>query len=172
MSRSEIFYTTKLRTNKSYEATLADLKKSLKTCKLEYIDLYLLHSPIGGPLKRKECWRACIEGKKLGLTRSIGVSNFGKAHIQEFIDQEIQLPVLNQIDLHPFMRHNDITAICEKAGIVLEVSRVLMRSPTHKPGLGSARPWHALRPPRNQKGSQSSRQVTSADLDPLESPTR
>jgi diketogulonate reductase-like aldo/keto reductase len=50
------------------------------------------------------------------------VSNWGVKHIQELLDQGAPLPVVNQIDLHPFMRHPDIIEICEKNKIALEVS--------------------------------------------------
>lgn len=97
VARSEIFYTTKLMTNVSYEDTLGKIDASLKACGLEYIDLYLLHSGIGGPEKRKECWRACVDAKKEGKVRSIGVSNFGVAHLQEMVDQGVELPSINQV---------------------------------------------------------------------------
>ena len=64
--REELFYTTKLMTNVSYEQTLKDIDASIKACGLEYIDLYLLHSAIGGPEKRRECWRAVCDAKKAG----------------------------------------------------------------------------------------------------------
>jgi diketogulonate reductase-like aldo/keto reductase len=72
---------------------------------------------------RKGCWAGCVQAKKAGLVKSIGVSNYGVKHIQEFVDQGVELPVLNQIDLHPFMRRKEIVEICEKHGIFLEVSR-------------------------------------------------
>ena len=49
------------------------------------------------------------------------MSNYGTKHIQEIVDSGMPLPVLNQIDLHPFMRHPDIVELCEKHGILLEV---------------------------------------------------
>lgn len=95
--RKDIFYTTKLMTNVSYEDTLEKIDASLNACGLEYIDLYILHSAIGGPEKRRECWRACIEAKRLGKVRSIGVSNYGVAHLQEMLDQGVELPTINQV---------------------------------------------------------------------------
>jgi diketogulonate reductase-like aldo/keto reductase len=89
--------------------------------------MYLLHSAIGGPNVRKECWRACVDAQKEGLVKSIGVSNWGTKHIQELLDAGSVLPAVNQIDLHPFMRHPDIVKICEDHGIVLEVSSHTMR---------------------------------------------
>ena len=84
-------------TNVSYNATLKDIDASIKATGLEYIDLYLLHSAIGGPEKRRECWRAVCDAKKQGKVRSIGVSNFGVAHLQEMLDQGVELPVIDQV---------------------------------------------------------------------------
>lgn len=125
--RSEIYYTTKLMTNVSYEATIKDIDASLKASELGYIDLYLLHSAIGGPEKRRECWRACVDAKKAGKVKSIGVSNYGIAHLQEMVDQGVELPVLNQVDLHPFMTRTDIVAMCQKYDIALEAWAPLVR---------------------------------------------
>jgi len=122
--REDIYITSKLMHNRTYDDALKDLKASLGRAGLEYFDLYLLHSPIGGPAVRKELWRALVDAKKAGLAKSIGVSNFGAKHIQEMVDAGVELPVVNQIDLHPFMRHPDIVEICEKHGILLEVSFV------------------------------------------------
>ena len=80
-----------------------------------------MHSAIGGPKVRQEVWRALCDAQKEGLAKSIGVSNFGTRHIQEMVDQGVPLPVVNQVDLHPFMRHEDIVEICEKHHIILEV---------------------------------------------------
>ncbi|EMD31285.1 hypothetical protein CERSUDRAFT_89142 [Gelatoporia subvermispora B] len=125
--RSSIFYTTKLRDNSGYAATKASITKSLKACGLGYIDLYLLHSPLGGPSKRGESWRAVLEAKQDGSLRSVGVSNFGVRHLKEMIDAGVELPVLNQIDLHPFMTRTDIVALCRENGIALEAWGPLAR---------------------------------------------
>ncbi|ORX37579.1 putative aldo-keto reductase [Kockovaella imperatae] len=126
--RSEIYITSKLMHNRTYESALADLKTSLKTTGVEYFDLYLMHSAIGGPEIRKNVWRALVDAQKEGLCKSIGVSNWGAKHIQELVDAGSPLPVLNQIDLHPFMRHPDIVEICEKLGILLEAWGPLARA--------------------------------------------
>lgn len=123
--REDIYITSKLMHNRGYDAALRDLKASLGRAGLDYFDLYLLHSPIGGPDSRKELWRALVDAKKAGLCKSIGVSNYGAKHIQEMVDAGVELPVVNQIDLHPFMRHPDIVELCEKHDILLEVSSPL-----------------------------------------------
>ncbi|KAI0090281.1 aldo-keto reductase [Irpex rosettiformis] len=125
--RSEIFWTTKLKDNISYDATMKAIDASLSAIGFEYIDLYLLHSAIGGPEIRKECWRAACDAKKQGKVKSIGVSNFGVKHIQEMLEQGVELPVLNQVDLHPFMTRTDIVEICQKHDIALEAWGPLVR---------------------------------------------
>jgi diketogulonate reductase-like aldo/keto reductase len=132
-----------LKTNVSFDKTLKKVEQSLKDSSVDQISLYLLHSPIGGPSKRKACehriatisramtlrrlmfvtgWEACIEAKKRGWVKSIGVSNFGVKHIEEFEQWGLEKPVLNQVDLHPFMRRQAIVDVCRKHGIILEVS--------------------------------------------------
>ncbi|KAI0714274.1 Aldo/keto reductase [Cerioporus squamosus] len=125
--REEIFYTTKLKENKGFAHAKASAKKSLDACGLGYIDLYLIHSPIGGPQSRAENWKALIEAKKEGLVRSIGVSTYGLKHLQEMVDSGLELPVVNQIDLHPFMTRTEIVAFCRKHGIALEAWAPLVR---------------------------------------------
>lgn len=95
--RTSVFFTTKLRTNSGYAASKAAIAKSVDTCGLGYVDLYLIHSPIGGPQKRAESWKAVLEAKKEGKVRSVGVSNYGVRHLQEMIDAGVELPAVNQV---------------------------------------------------------------------------
>lgn len=59
-----------------------------------------MHSPIGGPQKRAESWKAILEAKKEGVIRSVGVSNFGVRHLQEMVDTNVELPVINQVSMY------------------------------------------------------------------------
>ncbi|OBZ72303.1 putative oxidoreductase C2F3.05c, partial [Grifola frondosa] len=125
--REAIFYTTKLKTNSGFAATKAAIQRSLDKCSLGYIDLYLMHSPIGGPEKRRDCWKAIMEARAEGKIRSIGVSNYGVKHLQEMVDARVELPVINQVDLHPFMTRTDIVAFCNEHDIALEAWAPLVR---------------------------------------------
>ncbi|KAF7375293.1 Aldo-keto reductase [Mycena sanguinolenta] len=118
--RSEIFYTTKLKYNRGYKDTLKAIKYSLDQCGLGYIDLYLIHGPIGGPEARKECWRAICDSQKEGHLKSIGVSCFGVRHLQELLATGLATPAVNQIDLHPFMTRTAIVKFCQEHKIALE----------------------------------------------------
>ena len=98
LPRSAIFFTTKLRNNStSYDSVKAAIDKSLKDCGLGHIDLYLLHSALGGPEARRESWRAVCDAKKEGKLKSIGVSNFGVRHLKEMIRSGVELPAVNQV---------------------------------------------------------------------------
>lgn len=77
VKRSDIFFTTKLRENVSYEATRTSIKKSLKDSGLDYIDMYLLHAPYGGQKIREACYKAILDAVDDGEVKVAGVSNFG-----------------------------------------------------------------------------------------------
>jgi len=126
VKRQDIFYTTKLASNNGYNQSLKSLQTSLQRCGLEYIDLILIHSPYEGPQARKESWEALLEAQKRGWTKSIGVSNYGVKHLQEMHKQGHK-PVVNQVDLHPFMTRTDIVDFCQENDIVLEAYAPLTR---------------------------------------------
>ena len=81
LDRSDIWFTTKLKTNSGYDATRKAIKESIRKCGLGYLDLYLLHSPYGGKSRRLECWRAVEDAIEEGEVRAGGVSNFGVKHV-------------------------------------------------------------------------------------------
>ncbi|TFK50208.1 Aldo/keto reductase [Heliocybe sulcata] len=125
--RSTIFYTTKLKSNSGYEATKRAIERSLKACGLGYMDLYLMHSPIGGPQAREEAWKAICEAQSEGKLKSAGVSCFGVRHLKEMVGSGVPVPTVNQIDLHPFMTRSDIVTYCEQHSIALEAWAPLVR---------------------------------------------
>jgi len=81
LKREDIHFTSKLASNNTYAATRLAIKKSLAQCGLDYLDLYLLHSPYGGTRARLECWRAVEDAVVDGEIKSAGVSNFGINHV-------------------------------------------------------------------------------------------
>jgi 2,5-diketo-D-gluconate reductase A len=56
-----------------------------------------------------EQWRACIELKKLGLTKHIGVANYNEMRIQEILDAGLDAPEANQIEFHPLCTQVELT---------------------------------------------------------------
>jgi diketogulonate reductase-like aldo/keto reductase len=128
VTREDIFFTTKLRSNDSYAATRAAIKESLRKCSLGWIDLYLLHSPYGGKERRRECWRAVQDAVIEGEVKSAGVSNFGVRHLEELLEGCTEVPVaVNQVEVHPFNTQTAITGFCAEKGIVVEAYAPLVR---------------------------------------------
>ncbi|KAJ7666299.1 aldo-keto reductase [Mycena rosella] len=125
--RSAVYYTTKLKLNEGYEQTLKAIQFSLDECGLGYIDLYLIHGPLGGPDARKECWRAICDAHKESKLKSIGVSCFGIRHLKEILELGLAVPAINQIDLHPFMTRSAIVKFCQEHTIALEAWAPLVR---------------------------------------------
>ena len=83
LKREDIHFTSKLASNTSYDAARRAIKQSIKQSGLDYIDLFLLHSPYGGKTKRLECWRAVEDAIDDGEVKIGGVSNFGVKHVGE-----------------------------------------------------------------------------------------
>ena len=105
--RQEVYLTTKiLSAGGSVEKSLAKCRESVKKIdkgeegRQGYVDLFLIHSPSGGPEARKEMWLALEKLVEEGGAKSIGVSNFGVSHIEELKGYaKIWPPHVNQIEV-------------------------------------------------------------------------
>lgn len=99
IKREDIFVVDKLWTDEhGYEKAKRAIQNSLKKMGLEYIDLYLIHSPKGD--KMVDTYRAMTEMKEKGVIRSIGISNCGSQHIEGLIAAGLEPPAVNQIEMH------------------------------------------------------------------------
>ena len=119
--RDEVFLTTKLpgRQHGRREA-LAGLEESLGRLGLDYVDLYLIHWPLPTIGRYVETWEALVELRSQGKARSIGVSNFTPAQIDEVAERTGVVPVVNQIELHPELSQAELRAWHDARGIVTE----------------------------------------------------
>lgn len=82
LAREDVFFTSKLATNSaSYDVVRKSIRASVEACGLGYIDLFLLHSPYGGPEARLTSWQALEDAIKDGEVKSGGISNFGAQHV-------------------------------------------------------------------------------------------
>ena len=116
--RQEIFVTTKLwDSDQGYQTAHDAFDRSMDQLGLEYIDLYLIHWPV--EKLRNDSWRALNDIKESGRTRSIGVSNFSHKHLQELYSYSDIRPVVNQIELSPFLQQPLIASFCRSENIQL-----------------------------------------------------
>jgi 2,5-diketo-D-gluconate reductase A len=100
IKREELFITTKVWIQSNgYEGTKKAFENSLKRLQLDYIDLYLIHQPMGDVYGE---WRAMQDLYKEGKARAIGVSNFHPDRLIDLIIHNEIVPAVNQIETHPF----------------------------------------------------------------------
>jgi len=121
--REKIWITTKLPfggSGKDYDFTLAALRTSLSKLGMDYVDLYLIHNPFDKDY-RLEQWRALMEAQRLGLAKSIGVSDYKVPALQEIVTAKVP-PAVLQIEISPWLKEYRAAelALCEKYGIVVE----------------------------------------------------
>ena len=118
INRDEVFVTTKLwDSGLGYDHALKAFDISLQKMNLDYVDLYLIHWPENG--SQLKIWRALERIKKEGRSRSIGVSNFAPRHLKELLVEGSEHPVVNQIELSPFLQQKHIYSFCQKENIHL-----------------------------------------------------
>ena len=108
--REEVLVATKFwMDDLGFENTLKAFDKSLKLLGLDYLDLYLIHWPAPKRgLLYVDSWKAMEKLKNEGLIRSIGVCNFHTHHIDEILKVAEHKPVLNQIELHPWLTQDKV----------------------------------------------------------------
>ena len=119
--REEIYVTSKL--NNGFHAPADAVKAfetSLETLGFDYLDLFLIHWPMPGVLDYVETWKAMEQILATGRVRSIGVSNFQPAHLQRLFDETSIVPVINQIEVHPYLTQDDVRAFNTEHKIATE----------------------------------------------------
>jgi diketogulonate reductase-like aldo/keto reductase len=102
--REQLFVTTKLNRHAEAKTVRATLVESLVKLRLDYVDLFLIHTPIGyiqEPGLLKAVWKQMEAVKKEGLARSIGVSNFRPAQLREILNEAEFPPSVNQVQYTP-----------------------------------------------------------------------
>jgi diketogulonate reductase-like aldo/keto reductase len=119
VDRGQVFLTTKLwNSDHGYEKTKKAFQQSLKMLDVDYIDLYMMHWPVGQ--QRLDSWKAMEEIHKEGLARSIGVSNFNINHIDELLETADIIPAVNQVEISPFLNQKELQDHCYSKGIQIE----------------------------------------------------
>ncbi|WP_106626980.1 aldo/keto reductase [Selenomonas massiliensis] len=114
--REELFITTKLWVQDiSYEAAGTAFERSLQKLRLDYLDLYLIHQPMGDFFG---AWRRLEELHRAGKIRAIGVSNFYPAVLANFCETVEIKPMVNQVELHPFFQQEAALATMKEYGVV------------------------------------------------------
>lgn len=113
--REELFITTKLWVqDASCEGAKAAIETSLQKLGLGYIDLYLIHQPMGDYIG---AYRAMEEACKAGKLRAIGVCNFYPNRLADLCETVDVKPAVNQVELHPFFQQENALALMKEYGV-------------------------------------------------------
>ena len=113
--REELVITTKLWVqDASYEGAKAAIETSLKKLGLSYIDLYLIHQPMGDYIG---AYRAMEEAYKEGKLKAIGVCNCYPQILADICETVEVKPAVNQVELHPFFQQENALALMKEYGV-------------------------------------------------------
>lgn len=135
VKREDLYIITKLWVDAKHEPEVA-LNRSLKRLKLDYVDLYLDHWPFSiyktkdGEWKKVPLhilWKNLEDLVKKGLTKSIGVSNYNVQLLMELLSFAEIKPVVNEIEVHPFLPNSNLINYCQKSGVEVIAYNSLVR---------------------------------------------
>lgn len=115
VAREDVFLTTKAYIpDMSYEGALQAFEKSCKDLGTDYLDLYLIHMPLGDYYG---AWRAFEELYKAGRIKAIGVCNFSKVDLLDFSYNVEVMPMVNQIEIHPYYQRDEELKFMKQLGV-------------------------------------------------------
>ena len=118
VNRNDLFITTKLWTqDASYEGAKTAFQTSLDNLGLDYLDLYLIHQPVGDYYG---AYKAMEEFYKEGRVRAIGVCNFYPERLTDLAIHADVIPAVNQVELHPFFQQEKAIRNMKELGILPE----------------------------------------------------
>ncbi len=124
--REDIFLVSKVwNTEQGYDSTIKAFETSLKKLNTEYLDLYLIHWPVQG--KYKETWKALEDLYRQKRIRAIGVSNFLQHHLEDLLTDASIVPMVNQMEFHPYLVQQDLLDFCKANKIQYEAWSPLMQ---------------------------------------------
>ncbi|XP_015574419.1 NADPH-dependent aldo-keto reductase, chloroplastic [Ricinus communis] len=153
LKREDVFLTSKLYcTMNSLNKIENYVRVSLKNLGVSYLDLYLMHWPDSSAFgdatdppskssseyrqflnRLKKAWKAMEGLVEMGLVKAIGVSNFNVHQIKQLLKFAKIMPAVNQVELHPFWRQEELVKFCQLKGIHVSAHTPL-GVPTSSPG--------------------------------------
>jgi len=116
LQREDVFITTKLWNDDQADPVRA-FNSTMEKLGLDYVDLYLMHFPVRG--LRNKTWKI-MESLLGDKCRAIGVSNFTIRHLEELLEKTDVVPVVNQVEFHPYLFQKELMDFCKKRKISMQ----------------------------------------------------
>jgi diketogulonate reductase-like aldo/keto reductase len=113
--REDVYITTKFHPGRTDPE--AEVQRSLERLGVDFVDLYIIHWPQGGPTW---AWEGMQRAHERGYARSIGVSNFSAADLEAVFEVADVAPVINQVQFSPFEFRQGLLEACEGRGVAIE----------------------------------------------------
>ena len=126
VAREDLFVVSKVwNSDQGYDSTLKAFDASLERLDTDYLDLYLIHWPVAG--KYKDTWKALEKIYEDGRVKAIGVSNFMQHHLEDLLTEASVVPMVNQMEFHPFLVQQGLIDFCNKNTIQYEAWSPMMQ---------------------------------------------
>jgi len=134
LPRSSFFITTKV--IHTIDNIPAAIDQSLSKLGLDYVDLFLIHSPwfAKSPAELQSTWKQMEEVQRSGKARSIGVSNYLVEHLETVLQTAEIVPAVNQVEFHPYLQRENLVPWSEERGIVTSAFGPLTSITKGRPG--------------------------------------
>ncbi|MEV7405352.1 aldo/keto reductase [Streptomyces sp. NPDC091267] len=121
LDRADVFVTSKLNNDAhAPDDALQAFDRTMEDLDLDYLDLFLIHWPLPGKGDFVETWKALEGIYRSGRAKAIGVSNFQPHHLRRLLEGSDVVPVVNQIEVHPYLTQDDVRAFGAEHEIVTE----------------------------------------------------
>lgn len=115
LPRGDVFITTKF--DPGRRDPVAEVQRSLERLGVDFVDLYIVHWPQGGP---SWAWEGMQRAREHGYARSIGVSNFSGSDLDAVLQVAVSPPVINQVQFSPFEFRRALLEACQRQGVALQ----------------------------------------------------
>ncbi|WP_233265540.1 aldo/keto reductase [Leifsonia sp. AG29] len=126
--RDQVFVTTKVWwTDNGYDSTLRAFDASAERLGVDVVDLYMIHWPAPRSDRYVDSWRALEVLREQGRARSIGVANFHTHHLERMVAETGTVPVINQVELHPWLPQRELRRFHDDHGIATQAWSPLAR---------------------------------------------
>jgi diketogulonate reductase-like aldo/keto reductase len=126
LKRNDIFVTSKVwNSDQGYQNTIEAFYRSLDKLGFDYLDLYLVHWPVKN--RYKETWKALEFLYYKKLVRAIGISNFLKHQIEDLKETAEIIPMVNQMEFHPYLVQQELIDYCKENSIRYQAWSPLMK---------------------------------------------